>query len=260
MALDRTLWLASFAKDWLPAWPCPGCGATSLSPVDKTWRAGASARSLVESRKHPHDATTDEGVCCLLIRCGRPDCRETCAVIGRYETWDVDDEDSPGLQTVCTPAMIEPPPPIIRLPAACPKPVKREVGRDFALFWSDHAACLNSIRHAIELVLADLGVPPRHRVTDKKTGAVRIERFVLHQRIDRLRKQRPRMASLCERLVAVKHLGNAGSHPGDVFIEDALDCFEIVEDVLAAVYGDGGRLEKTVKEINKRKGPRRRKV
>jgi hypothetical protein len=39
-----------------------------------------------------------------------------------------------------------------------------------------------------------------------------------------------------------------------------LDGFEIAEDVLAAVYGDGGRLEKTVKEINKRKGPRRRKA
>jgi hypothetical protein len=257
MTFNRKLWLEPFSFDQAPAWPCPGCGSGTLEIKRDSWQYRISAASRA-AMDHECDLENTSGVVICFFDCSRADCSESCAVAGHYSTKFVSDSDrNPVSIAVCTPTMIDPPPPIIRLPAKCPEPVRREASRAFTLFWADYAACLNSIRHAIELVLTDLWIPLRHRVTDKKSGGIRVERFLLHQRIERLQKQRPRLASLCARLMAVKHLGNAGSHPGDVSAEDALDGFEIVEEVLASVYGDAGRLDRTVKEINRRRGPRR---
>ncbi|QEH36352.1 hypothetical protein OJF2_49130 [Aquisphaera giovannonii] len=61
--------------------------------------------------------------------------------------------------------------------------------------------------------------------------------------------------------MAVKNLGNAGSHPGDkVTHDDVFDGFDILERVLEDMYSEHpGELAKAVKEINRRKGPRKSK-
>jgi hypothetical protein len=61
------------------------------------------------------------------------------------------------------------------------------------------------------------------------------EALSLHSRILEYRAKRPDVAEL---LLAVKWLGNAGSHPGTgtVSQEDLLDGFEMLEQVLDEVY------------------------
>ena len=59
---------------------------------------------------------------------------------------------------------------------------------------------------------------------------------------------------------AVKHLGNAGSHPGiKVTDDDVFDGFDILERVLQDMYSDdSSELSRTVTQINMKKGPRKK--
>jgi len=124
----------------------------------------------------------------------------------------------------------------------------------FGLYWQDHAAALNRIRNAIESLLTEMGIK-RH---GKKTGGGRTK-LTLDSRIQVLRAKKPSLSGLCDRLLAVKHLGNAGSHPGDVHIDDVFDGFDILEQVLHDIYSDDASvLAKMVKQINQRKGPRKK--
>ena len=69
-----------------------------------------------------------------------------------------------------------------------------------------------------------------------------------------------RHKDLSDRLLAIKWLGNFGSHGSEkITIDDVLDAYEIMEDVLHEVYPDRGRnVSKLTKEINRKKGPRKR--
>lgn len=73
------------------------------------------------------------------------------------------------------------------------------------------------------------------------------------------RNKRPALGTLSDRLLAVKHLGNAGSHPGDVLIDDMFDGFDILEQVLHDKSSNhASDLAKMVKQINAKKRPRKR--
>ncbi len=142
---------------------------------------------------------------------------------------------------------------MLPIPKRCPKSIEGEVCAAFALYWLDHASSLNRIRNAIGLMLTEMGIK-RHSL---KSGGGRI-RLTLDARIQVLRSKKPAVSELCDRLLAVKHLGNAGSHPGNVHIDDVFDGFDILEQVLAETYTNHTSvLAKMVKQINQRKGPRK---
>lgn len=210
-----------------------------------------------------HDAS---GHFACLLRCSKSSCGETCAVSGVYDTGVVyDQHDREVFYERGFPKSIVPSPPLIQIPEDCPKDVRSEVVRAFTLFWCDHASSLNRIRNALELVLTNLGVPNSFASAKKQQPGApppkkKVQRASLHQRIERLAKDKPKLREICVRMMAVKHLGNAGSHPGDVDIEDLFDGFDILEHVLVETYAmQTSVLAKMVKEINKRKGPRKKK-
>jgi hypothetical protein len=142
---------------------------------------------------------------------------------------------------------------MIPIPKACPEPIRQEVTAAFTLYWCDYAACLNRIRNSLELLLTDLKVPRTELKGSRKM------RLSLHARIERLETRKPKLKDICKRMMAVKHLGNAGSHPGDIVkVEDVYDGFDILERVLHDTYSDHESvLAKMVAQINKRKGPRK---
>lgn len=155
--------------------------------------------------------------------------------------------------------MITPALPMIHVPAQCPDDVRNEINAAFRVFWCDKAASLNHVRHAIELLLTSMEVP-RSRAVVRGTGAKRFDSRTLHDRIGWLRAKGPKMEEMCDQLLAVKHLGNAGSHPG-VNVEDidVFDGLDIVERILIEQFEHAdSELAKIVKEINKQRGPRKR--
>jgi hypothetical protein len=74
-----------------------------------------------------------------------------------------------------------------------------------------------------------------------------------------LEQKRPKLKDLCERMMAVKYLGNAGSHPDmKVEADDVFDGFDILERVLHDMYSaHPGLLARVVKQINRKKGLRK---
>jgi len=210
-------------------------------------------RNTSDQEYHPTRAT-GRFVCLLLCR----KCGESCAVSGNYDTGQDGNENGTYEYECGHPTSITPPPPMIVIPRACPAPVRSEVIAAFALYWNDLAASLNRIRNALELVLDGLKIP-KSSLNKKKKKRYRVS---LHQRIERLEKKRPKLKDICERMMAVKHLGNAGSHPGVIVkADDVFDGFDILERVLQDMYSKHpGELARAVKQINRRRGPRKSKT
>lgn len=79
----------------------------------------------------------------------------------------------------------------------------------------------------------------------------------LHSRIALYEQQNKAIAT---RLFAIKWLGNAGSHPGEITKDDVLDAYEILESILDQLYVQHEkRIDRMVSKVNKKKGPIRRK-
>lgn len=247
MSVNRELWTGDFSAKGHPGWPCPKCATGSLRRKDGTLARADTAGSYLNEREGEIDTYKARFVC--LFECGDAECGEPVAVSGSVYVVELPNysyEDR-----FVAEAFI-PAPQMIRIPEKCPTAIQEEVRSAFTLFWLDKAAALNRVRNAIELLLTEMGVK-RH---GKKASGGRA-RMSLDSRIQALRSSKPGLADLCDRLLAVKHLGNAGSHPGGVTRDDVFDGLDILEDILLEKYEKPqGRLAKMVREINKRKKPR----
>ena len=99
----------------------------------------------------------------------------------------------------------------------------------FSLYFIDNSACANKIRIAIEGILDDLKAPKKKK--DKNGRLCNIPN--LHQRIENFSKKQPK---ICRLLMALKIIGNDGSHIGDVDTESILDAFEILKWLIEVTY------------------------
>jgi hypothetical protein len=81
-----------------------------------------------------------------------------------------------------------------------------------------------------------------------------MQRISLHERIGILKL---RAASVVDALLAIKWVGNAGSHLGQLTRDDVFDAFDILETVLDDLFvRNRATTQKLIRDINKRKGPR----
>ncbi len=253
MAIDRVLWQSPILLDHVPNWPCPHCNAASLTMEKDSFRTvfdGTTHRNWND----PHfEAIFATGHFVCLLSCTKTGCKHSCAVAGNFITGEAG-EYGEELYSIGQPTAITPPPHMIRIPKSCPDNIRSELLAAFGLFWPDHASSLNRIRNAIELLLTAIGVK---RKTKNANG--KLKTISLDSRIEILRSKNANMTDMCNRLLAVKHLGNAGSHPGNVHIDDVFDGLEILEQVLDDTYSKQvSVLAKMVKQINHRKGPRKK--
>ena len=76
----------------------------------------------------------------------------------------------------------------------------------------------------------------------------------LHARIEEFRRKFPNEADM---LMAIKWIGNSGSHASEKLTkDDTLDGFEILEHVIHKLFEtETKRIKKLTKIINKKKGP-----
>lgn len=256
--MNREIWLKPFTYDAVP-FPCPTCGEGRLRHEIQT-RGGEKHYPLfhaTSAENHRRNMRSHGGVLdgpfTYMAVCDREECRGPVAMCGELEyRADKDELGRPkNLRLILKPKFICPPPNIFSIPGGCPDGLRSEVQAAFRLFWCDPGACANRIRNAVELVLTDMGVARFGRPKGKR------RRLSLHDRIVRLERAKPETAKA---LMAMKWLGNAGSHPAGVLTrEDALDGFEILEHVMQERYLQRGKaISKLSREIIRRKGPRLR--
>lgn len=248
MAIEYYFEIESFSVESFPPWPCPRCGRHSLSIKPGSLSEAETRESREYHRRDDWDPEwISEAFVCLLV-CQHPHCGEVGTVAGTtsyrlMETGPDDMEPAKYLE----PHFIEPAPEIFRIPRECPKDIAVEIRAAFSLFWNDPGAALNRIRTSLEAFLDLKGVQKKYRT---KKGDLRA--LSLHQRIE---KFLPKDLSTRTKMLAVKSLGNVGSHQGGVTRAQVLEAFELAENILEIlVVKRPQRLERMARDIIKRKG------
>jgi hypothetical protein len=252
MAIDRDVWINRFPIDRFPSWPCPHCNMSVLTLEEDSLFKTETAGSLETMRQEFYDPDSIVNWFQCRLKCARRECGETILVSGHAqleEVYDQEADDNIGYQEIFSPVFLYPAPDMIRINDLCPEEIKKEIRRAFSLYWCDTGASGNRIRSSVEMLLTEQGIK-KTEITKKKK-----RRYLdLHRRIELYSKKNPEMS---DHLMAVKWLGNAGSHPSGLRREVLLDAFEILSNVVDEIYGRRRQtLSQMTKQIIKRKGPR----
>jgi Domain of unknown function (DUF4145) len=256
--MDRTALKIPFTIKKPNDWGCPTCHNGLLRIKEDTFHNN----EIRESRDHhSYDHWDPECIqyvfSCMLV-CKNDQCKETvsCIGVGGVEsniTYDVNDEPDHSYDEFFLPKYFEPHLRLINIPEKCPESVSKPLKESFGLFFSSPSAASNNVRMAIEELLTELKVRRFNLVKNER-------RFMsLNQRINLLPLK---FSQLKDLILAIKWLGNAGSHAsGKVSMDDVMDSYDLIEHVLHEIYAPKTKkLAALAKQINKKEGPLKRKT
>ncbi|KGX07035.1 hypothetical protein Y036_2896 [Burkholderia pseudomallei] len=251
--MERTPYLLPFTRDHVPTWLCPVCRSGHLRLLRDSLAERESSASQ-KDHKHP-DWEPDwiRGVFSCLFECNNEHCKDfvSCAGTSRVVATEVLDEEYGWAQQQEAhfyPKYFSPSLVLMDIPKGCPETVRKHLQESFALAYADAGAALNCVRAGIEAVLTDLGIA-RFKIQGNKRRIIS-----LHQRIGNLPS---RYDDQKQMLLAVKWLGNAGSHSGAEPDEsDLRSAYDLLENVLTEIYDKKTeKLKAVAKKVNKKKGP-----
>ena len=246
MKFNKTLWLRdSFSsKHRLPTWPCPACINGSLQKdKESITLLNTEATNKGLSLAYVGDAMAEfkfHG----YLKCNECSERVVISGYGKYYHEDLEGHASAIFKgkriPVYFPTHFQPELHMIMLPGSVDAQTKLLLIKSFGHFWYDLDACANKIRHALENL-----VTQRNGVGSN-----------LHQKIDSLSKKLD--SQIVDTMLALKHIGNDGSHLGREFTKDEiLDAYALLEDLLNLLFPDTteqDRRAQLVKTIIAKKG------
>lgn len=226
MTVDRSLFADGFST--LPDWQCPTCGKGHLKVGKDVFLSQETGPSRSNHDVSGFEPEWIENRFAGLLRCNFANCGELVAICGNGTVREVYDYDANGEPTqeymdFYKPLGLTPAPLPIRPPFDTPELVQGSLREAAALLWQSAEGAANQIRQAVEHLMDEQGmaqaVPPNFISLDS-----RIKEF--HQKD----------AKNAELLMAVKWLGNSGSHTGGLTRDDVLDAFDLIELVLVNLY------------------------
>ncbi len=254
MTVQRSIWKPNFPI-W-PSLPCPSCKVGTL----KIDRKSISKEETVSSKRrdqHIHPDYIYQRFIAILA-CTNPSCGDRVFVCGEIEprldhAFTSDGEPTGEVFEFYAPRFFEPAPPIFPIPKKCPKRVRDELIRAFALIWSDVGSAGNRLRVAVEALMNEQKVQKKAKIqTGRNRGKFR--ELTLDERIKKFGEKQEIAAT---QFLAIKWLGNIGSHADLAVLtrDDILDAFEHFDYALDLVYVNKGVvLAKRAKHIIKKKG------
>ncbi len=210
--------------------PCPRCEEGTLREIQKDV-ISETLDSLIDNEYHKngivYPETTRLGT--SHLQCHK--CKD--AVVMTYVgSNDVRHTDEMGNEyNRIEPLSYYPPPPIIHIPVSCPIEIKTILKKSFGLFWIDLGSCANKIRIAVEALMNYYGID---------------HKLVLHKRVEKFGSTNAKVSGY---LIAIKIIGNDGSHHSTVNKGEVLDAYELLEYSLELLFNDR---EKGINEISNR--------
>ena len=230
MTFNRKIWL-----NWEIRKPCPTCNIGILNTPTK----GLLENETEASREmNSYGRNYTDYVFSIHLKCSN--CGETVAVSGIKSEENYPSDEEQGCQKAITPLFFYPAPKIIEIPKSCPRSISNILNETFGLYWLDLSSCANKIRISIEVLMDEQKIPKTKGLT-------------LHNRLELFKKSNP---SVSKFLMAIKWIGNAGSHFSEIKKEDVLDAYELLEFALEQLYNDREqKLIELSEEINKNKKP-----
>lgn len=251
--MERTPYMLPFTREHAPTWLCPVCRSGHLRLLTDTLAERESRASLKDHDHSDWEPDMIRGVFSCLFECNNEHCKEfvSCAGISRVVSTEVLDDEYGWAQQQeehFYPQYFAPSLVLMDIPKACPETVRKHLRESFALAYADAGAALNCARAGIEAILTDLSIA-RSRIQNGKRRIIS-----LHQRIESLPNK---YAEQKQMLLAVKWLGNAGSHNGvELGVGDLRSAYDLLESVLAEIYDKKtAKLKAVAKKVNKKKGP-----
>jgi Domain of unknown function (DUF4145) len=246
-------------------WQCPTCEVGML-------KLNADSFILEETedskKSRGHEAWEPDWIkknICGLLKCDNQNCKDIISIIGKIRVDLFDDGEEQTFEEAITPIIIEPAPHIIKIPGKCSKEIRDILKKAFSLYWYDIPSCANKIRNIVELLLDTKKINRKKDVFNKKKDKkIRIS-IPLHERIllfgAKFGGKEPKMAEVANVLLAIKWIGNDGSHSANNLNKDALlDGFKLLEFVFEELLDERmKKISKIYKTINKHKGPRSKK-
>ncbi|TDX20275.1 DUF4145 domain-containing protein [Pectobacterium versatile] len=232
--------LTHFTENHCPNWACPSCHSTSLAIQEGTFHYAALPESVARWKEPEGEYEDIYLVFSCLLKCERARCEMVVAVSGSggvHQNYG-EDGDEPHYELFQARHFI-PPLPAFAVPPHCPENVAQPLMQSFGLFLSAPNAAANAIRIALEELMTALGVPVMRS---------------LHSRIEALPEQ---FSEHKAALMAIKWLGNAGSHALDrVNAFDIDQAYRIIEFVLSKLYaGSTKSIKQLAADLDKRFRP-----
>jgi hypothetical protein len=266
----------SFTEGEPPNWTCPTCHRGRLQLTQDSL-VKTEDRFTREAWKNDEFDQRDESFhFTARFQCDLKTCREVVHMVGQAG-WDVvgvehdgDGGSWPDYDVVYQPHFVTPPLELFPIPKNTPNSVTTALKAGFKLAFADPNSAANQLRTTVECLLDELKVPKKARfkhrnssmscavcgkatpVAKPPTTRGKFTDISLHQRIEKLPEK---YRSLREDLLAVKWLGNAGSHSAGISREHMLTGYEIMERCLARLYDPHHKdLDQKIKSINRKKG------
>lgn len=248
--MNRSLWIQSWTEWYAPGFRCPTCSKGDLSLVPKALvfqETAKSKRSRLDEDWSYHDADFR-----FTARLKCSSCGDEAVVLGRGGIDEQQTQEGWEPTNYFSPDCIMPMPDMISISQRCPAPVASELRACFRLFWLDRSAAANRIRAGVERIMDHFRIPRRQRTNKGKFAPL-----YLHDRLGRFEKSDKAIAA---RLMAIKWLGNTGSHQSDdVTRDDILDALELLEDALVELFEHRTRrLTALTRSLLKRHKPTKR--
>ena len=243
MRIDRDIWRARWDEGDYPSLPCPACNAPLNFDCD----------SLVVRRSNYNQELVsltdiDEAISRFSVWfvCGHSKCGEVVSVVGNCTyAYAYDEGGKTVIKRTFNPRAVHPAPPVIVASDDVPPAVRYELTASFGQIWVNHESCASRLRVVVELILDNSDIP-----AESSTG-----KFVsLHQRIENWRSVYG-ASTVAKSLMAIKWLGNVGSHESRVSRDRLLDAFEILSRVLERLFPpDESHIDTLAEEIVGLKG------
>ena len=252
MPIDRALWTRTFSSRNPPSWPCPNCRDGRLSLQEKSLTTGETAHSHAGHEHSEWDPSWVVGRFSCMMQCRN--CGEDVSVAGDYDiVQGYDEYEGHHYTNRYKPLFFRDAPAVIKIPEGTPEEVADELIRSFHLFWFDSFSCANRIRSSVEALLTTKKIV-RTTLQTRKNGKKKRVPLSLHHRINAYEKINSEVG---DALMAVKWLGNAGSHASPITHDDLLDAYDMMSHVLDVLYEQRAKqIARLSREINRRKKPR----
>lgn len=232
MAIDRNRWSTYHDPSDLPQLPCPNCQKGTLLSANDTVKELKPAHIVKDEQNREWEP--DWSICSWseTVKCSNKSCGHYVHMSGKYSAEHAPYEDDDGFEAYGWQSYVKiiavyPAPHIIQLSKKFPKRLASIIKSSFPLYWSDHSACINRLRTAMEVLLDEQKIPRVKTVNGKN------RRQNLDQRIKAFAKTN----GLSEYLDGLRNIGNLATHDYDkVTAQETLDVYDVISHVLRELY------------------------
>ncbi|WP_128085365.1 DUF4145 domain-containing protein [Pantoea deleyi] len=239
-----------FTPQLCPGWLCPACQSASLAILPDTFMRFENAFTRLNKSEDWFEPEHYAYIFNCMLQCARSTCREVVSVSGigadefDYQHDEERDYTGPTYTEFFQARHFCPPLPLFLVPDACPDSVRCQLTEISSLLAAHPAAAANAIRSLLEVLLDDLKVPRAEARTNRTPRPLN-----LHGRLQNLKVIQ---AGHYDGMMALKMLGNAGSHGGKQIEQQHLDdACAVLELLINQLYQRQPDLSSQIERLNR---------